>query len=320
MQNETHLYGRLHETLIRAKRILIVAHKKPDGDTLGSSSSFLTWLLREGKDVTAFCADAIPHPFRYLDNVHRYSHDPAIFEAQYDAVLVFDSGDLRYCGVADYMARLTPGYYLVNIDHHATNQHYGQMNIVCTDASSTAEVAYRFFETNKIAIDQKMATSILTGLLTDTGNFSNSGTTAGSMEAGSKMFASGARHRDIAAHLMNDKTISSLKLWGLALSRAQYNPKLDIISTYILKSDSADETSISEGLSNFLNAVAGQADTIMVLTEQGNGEVKGSLRSVKRDVSKLAQLMGGGGHKKAAGFTVKGKIELTPGGPRVREE
>lgn len=318
MSSATHLYGRLHEAIRDADRVLLVAHKKPDGDTLGSSSSMLNWLIREGKDVTVFCADAPPPPFRYIDNIHRYTNDPSVFDGAYGVVIVFDAGDLRYCGVADHVPRLQPGYLLVNIDHHVTNERFGHMNLVFTDASSTAEVVSRFYDANAITVDPRMATSLLTGLLTDTGNFSNAGTTPGSMEAAGKMFAAGARHQDIARHLMHNKTIEALKIWGLMLSRLCHHPKLDIVSTYILKDDikgaSAD---IVEGMANFLNAVAGSVDTIMVLTDFGAGEVKGSFRSAARDVSKLAKLMGGGGHKKAAGFTVKGRIEETPSGPKI---
>lgn len=313
-----HAFGQFHQNVCTADRILLVAHKKPDGDTLGSSSSVLNWLLREGKDVTVFCADVPPEGFRYIDNIHHYTNDPVVFERTYDLVVVFDSGDLRYCGVADHFPKLTPGYFLVNIDHHVTNEQFGHLNLVFTDASSTAEVVHRIYEANNIFVDPKMATSLLTGLLTDTGNFSNAATTSGSMDAAGKMFAAGARHTDIAKHLMNNKTVDSLKIWGLVLSRLHHNTKLDIVSTYILKDDLGSQSAdVAEGISNFLNAVTGQTDTIMVLRELPTGDVKGSFRSATRDVSKLAKLLSGGGHKKAAGFTVKGRIEVTKEGPRI---
>ncbi len=312
------LFAQLHEAIRKADRLLLVAHKKPDGDTLGSSSSILNWLLREGKDVTVFCADLPPEAFRYIDNIHRYTNDPAVFHNAYDIVIIFDSGDLRYCGVSEHVPHLAPGHLLVNIDHHVTNERYAKLNLVFTDASSTAEVIHRFYEANNIFVDSHMATSLLTGLITDTSHFSNSGTTVGSMDAASKMVAAGARHLDIARHLLRNKTIDGLKLWGLALSRLHENKKLGIASTYLLRSDAPTlPPEVVEGLSNFLNAVTGQTDTILVLHELPDGMIKGSFRSINRDISKLAKLMGGGGHKKAAGFTVKGRIEETPNGPRI---
>lgn len=325
MTTESHLFGATHEAIRAADRVLLIAHKKPDGDTTGSSSSVLNWLLREGKDVTAFCLDAPPPVFAYIDNIHRYTNDPRAFERPYDVVIVFDAGDLRYCGVHGLMGRLPPGYLLVNMDHHVTNERFGHLNLVFPDASSTAEVVHRFYEHNRVFIDPAMATSLLTGLLTDTSSFSNSATNTRAVDAAAKLLRAGARQAEISRHILHDKTIPSLKLWGLVLSRLRYNPTHDVVSTYLLASDAQDvSTDIIEGVANFLNAVATGADTIMFLRELpdpagggAGGQVKGSFRSVKRDVAKVAKLMGGGGHTKAAGFTVAGRIEETADGPRI---
>jgi phosphoesterase RecJ-like protein len=318
MDTLSHLFGRANEAIRHADRVLLIAHKKPDGDTLGSSSAVLNWLIREGKTPTAFCADLPSPSFRYLDNIHLYTNDPQVFDAAYDLVIVFDSGDLRYAGVHEHFTRLPAGHTLLNIDHHVTNERYGHLNIVIPDASSTAEIVYRFFEENSITLDDRMATSLLTGLYTDTSNFSNAATTPFAIEAASKLMAAGARHLDILRHLLHDKPIDVLRIWGILLSRLRHNPKLDVASTYLLRNDvGGGPTDIADGLANFLNGVVGGTDTLMVLRELPNGQVRGSFRSVKRDISKLAKLFGGGGHKKAAGFTVTGRIQETPEGPRI---
>ncbi len=311
-------FRQVHATLAKSERVLLVAHKKPDGDTLGSSSSVLNWLLREGKDVTIFCADLPPHGFRYIDHIHLYTNDPVVFEQAYDTVIVFDSGDLKYCGVDLHFPKLIPGFTLVNLDHHVTNKNFAHINIVITEASSTAEVVYRFYEANNVFIDSRMATSLLTGLLTDTSSFSNAATNTKSMEAASALLAAGARHHDIMHHLMHDKTVSGLRVWGLLLSRLHHNKDLDIVSTYLLRSDAVDANlDVVEGMSNFLNSVVGDSDTILVLKELPNNQLRGSMRSVTRDISKVAKLLGGGGHKKAAGFTIDGHIEETLLGPKI---
>jgi phosphoesterase RecJ-like protein len=318
MNEPKHLFGRLHEAIRSAKRILLVAHQKPDGDTLGSSSSVLNWLIREDKDVTVFCADVPPTAFRYIDNIHRYSNDPAVFDGQYDLVIVFDSGDLKYCGVADHMPRLVPGYFLANVDHHITNVHFGDLNIVLLDASSTAEVIHRFYEANQIHVDDRMATSLLTGLLTDTSSFSNAATNPVAVDAASKLLSAGARAHDIARHLLHDKSIDGLRLWGLVLSRLHHNKTDDVVSTYLLQKDTEHvPNDVIEGVSNFLSAVNADTDTVLFLRELPGGKVKGSFRSVSRDVSAIAKLIGGGGHKKAAGFTVEGRIEETVEGAKI---
>jgi phosphoesterase RecJ-like protein len=318
MSTTAHVSGRIHETIRRANRVLLIAHKKPDGDTLGASSSVLNWLLREGKDVRIFCADLPAPNFRYIDNVHHYTTDPNIFDLPYDAVIVFDSGDLAYCGVADHIPRLPAGYTLINIDHHVTNVRFGHINLVNTDASSTAEIVHGFFEDNNIFIDPPMATSLLTGLITDTLNFSNAATNPRAVDAASKLLGYGARLNDIQKFILNDKTIPALRIWGLLLSRLRYNATYDVVNTYLLEKDTTGiPGEVIEGAANFLNAVTGNTDTIMVIREIPGGMIKGSLRSVRRDISKVAKLLGGGGHKKAAGFTIKGKIEETANGPKI---
>jgi phosphoesterase RecJ-like protein len=318
MSTHTHLFAHIHDEIRKADRILLVAHKKPDGDTLGSSSSVLNWLLREGKQVEVFCADLPPQMYRYIDNIHRYTADPNIFAQKFDLVLVFDSGDLRYCGIDQFVPNLPKPYTLVNFDHHATNNFFADINLVITEASSTAEVIFRLYEEGDIALDPKMATSLLTGLLTDTSNFSNAATNPKAMEAASKLLSAGARFQDVLTHTLHDKSIDTLKVWGLMLSRLRHNPTYDVVSTYIRTQDLGGlSKDIVEGASNFLNAVTSGTDTILVLHELPNGTVKGSFRSVNRDISAVAKLLGGGGHKKAAGFTVAGRIEETMDGPRI---
>jgi phosphoesterase RecJ-like protein len=313
-----HLFKQLGQAIRQADRILLTTHQKPDGDALGASSALLNWLLRENKNVTAFCLDAPPQTFHYLDNIHLYTQDPKIFDQSYDLIIVLDSGDLQHCGITEYLPRLPGNYQIANLDHHVTNTNYGHFNLVMPQASSASEVVFHFFEANKIFIDPKMATSLLTGILTDTGNFSNSLTSAESLGIAGKLFSAGARYHEIAHHIHNYQTIDTLKLWGILLSRLNHNLKYDMATTYILQEDLKNLPSgIEDGLTNFLSSMVGQTDTIMVLKELPTGEVKGSLRSKSRDISKLAQRMGGGGHKLAAGFTVKGRIKVTPQGPVI---
>jgi phosphoesterase RecJ-like protein len=312
-------FSRVHALIRQAKRILLVSDGRPDGDSIGSTSAFLNWLLREGKEAQAFCREPLPTNLLNLDSAHLFTNDPALFDQAYDLILTFDAGDLSHCGISDLLPKVPAGYTLVMFDHHATNTKFGHINILLTDACSTCEVLFRFFEAERIPLDAKMATSLLTGLNTDTGSFSNGGTTVLGMEAAGKCIAAGARVADILKAHVRNKSVDGLKLWGLALSRLRHNPAYDLVTTYFLLEDlqapGADEA--IEGVSNFLNGVCGNAETIMTLREIPGGKIKGSLRSIRRDISKLAQTLGGGGHKKASGFTVYGKIDETADGPRI---
>ncbi len=312
MDPKTVLFGKIAGLIQVAERVLLVADGKPDGDSIGSTTAMYSWLKREDKPVTAFCANPVPQTLLYLDGAHDVTSDPAIFKQPFDLVITFDASDVRHAGIENLLPQLPTPYQLVVIDHHATNTKYGHLNAIWTDACSTAELVYQFFMLLGISIDSKMATSLLTGILTDTSCFSNAGTTSQGMEAAGHLCALGARHPEILRQLVLNKSMPTLKLWGLALSRLCYNEHFNLTSTYFLLEDLKEVPEATEeameGLSNFLNAVSGGSDTILVLREMPNRTIKGSLRSIRRDISKLAKFLGGGGHKKASGFTIHGRI------------
>jgi len=303
----------VYKALSQAKRVLVIGDGKPDGDSMGSSTALYGWLKREGKEVKLFMSVPSPKNFLFLDHVHEFTSDPSVFDEQWDVVVSLDASAPGAGGFETLQPRLKPGHVFINLDHHVTNTKFGHINVVMVEACSTCEVVYRFFEDNNIALDDKIATSLMTGLCTDTSHFTNAGTNIKGIEAAGVCTAAGARHADILHHLVLNKSVAGLRLWGLALSRLQYDPKLDLTVTYLLLKDleglpGADE--MVEGVSNFLNAVCVESDTVMVLREKADGTVKGSIRSLTKDISILAQSLGGGGHKKAAGFSQKGHIEV----------
>lgn len=307
------LFDQAMHAIRQAKRILVMADMAPDGDSIGSSSAMLNWLLREDKQVTAYCGEPIPYTLKYLDNIHHFTNDARVFDEPHDLVMTFDAGSASRAGLAPHQHRLPADHTLIVFDHHAVNDRFGHFNLVFTDACSTTEVLYHFFTHHRVVIDERMATSLLSGILFDTSSFSNSATTVKGVEAAGALLAAGARQTDILRHLIQNKSVSALRLWGLALSRLTVSPTFHLAYTYFLQEDlkripQSDEA--IEGVSNFLNAVCEGVDTILVLKELPDNRVRGSIRSVSRDVSKLAKLFGGGGHKKAAGFTVKGKLKI----------
>ncbi|MFA5935979.1 MAG: DHH family phosphoesterase [Patescibacteria group bacterium] len=315
----THLFGQIRETIRTSNRILLVTDGKADGDSIGSTTAMVSWLLDEGKDVEVFCIEAIPSYLHFLDHAHRISMDPTIFSKSYDLVMTFDASDPARCGLTAHYPKIPTQPHVIVFDHHETNPRYGHTNAIFTDAGSTCEVVYSFFIANDVRLDARMATSLLTGITTDTTSFTNAATTSKGMDAAAHLIRSGARHTDILANVVKNTSMDALKLWGIALSRLRTNEKLGIASTYLLQSDfkKPEDEELVGGLSNFLSGVTTGTDTTLILHERPDGTVRGSFRSVKRDISKLAKLLSGGGHKKAAGFTVKGHIEVTLKGPRI---
>lgn len=319
METLSHRFQKLANLVRNSERILLISHKKPDGDTIGSTTAFYQWLLTEGKQPKLFCVDQPAPTFQYITNIHHYTSDASIFDGKYDVVISFDSSDLIYSGAHELLPRLKPGYVFVNIDHHRTNASYADLNIISTELSSTSEVMYAFFVENNISIHEGMATSLLTGICTDTSNFSNPLTSNTSLAAASHLVKQGARFADILKYFWQHKNLSSLTFWGTVMSRLHLNPTYNIATTYAfaheieaLGTDAPDDRLI-----NFMAATLQEADVILFLKEMPGGKIRGSFRGHRSDVSAMAKILGGGGHKGAAGFTVDGKLVETEEGVRI---
>lgn len=312
MNEEKDLFSEAFNKISAAKRILLISDGKADGDSIGSTTAFYHWLIQEKKELTVFSAEKIPSILRFLDGIHQFTHDQNCIKNAYDLIITFDASDPVRCGLLNKATDTTPDKpHVIVFDHHATNPRYGHTNIVLTDACSTCEVVYRFLQHNKININTQIATSLLTGIITDTGSFSNSGTTTIGLEAAAHALKCGARYRDIVDNIIKNKQTSHLKILGLALARLTHDQNLDMAYTYLCKADieaipNGEEA--AEGISNIINAYCGEVGCILVLRELENEKIKGSLRSISRDISTIAQKFGGGGHKKAAGFVTHGKL------------
>lgn len=303
----------IHNLIEKAENIILVTHQNPDGDALGSASSFSHYLKRINKNHTIFCATGSSPKLLSLPHLIKPQTSPKIWEILPDLIIVLDSGDLKYAGVEEIIKNLTHDFVIINIDHHNTNTNFGHHNFVMTKAAATAEVLYYFFYYNHITIDKNMALSLLTGLITDTENFTNSGTTTNSLKIASELIHRGANFNQLKNWFLKDKSIPALKLWGAALSRLSRHEEHDIVYTYLTHLDFIDlavDEAESEGVSNFLNNL-GEGRASLLLKELESGKIKGSMRTSHDDidVSAIARALGGGGHKKAAGFTVKGTIE-----------
>ncbi len=311
----------IFEKLSAARRPILVAHKKPDGDTLGAMMAVYNWLRDAGREAYAFCIDAPSGAYAYFPRIHEVVTNPEVFQDEtVDTVCVFDAGDLPYAGVADLVAGMPRRPFLANFDHHVTNTLFGDGNLVVPDASSTAEVVHGFLAANGVETTRAMAVCLMTGLVTDTSNFSNPATTVRSLEIASELLLKGASIRDISRRLMRNKPVDALRLWGTALERLRWDPKNKTATTALTLRDLENhpiEEEHLEGLSNFLNHLL-KAEVVLVLKELPGGKVKGSYRSASDvDVAELAKAYGGGGHKKAAGFMVSGQIVEDESGWRV---
>lgn len=307
--NETYL--QIFNDIKKANNILLITHKKPDGDALGSLCAMIVIFENFKKQYTAFVLDNISKNFLFLPYIEKISRSHRSF-SDYDLILSLDVGDLSYTNIGAEELKEYGGK-IINIDHHFSGSDFGHINIKIPEASSTAEILADIFKNVKINIDKSLATCLLTGILTDTHNFSNPATTIDSLKLASDLMLKGAKIQEIIKHCFYNKSFMSVKFLGKVFDKLIKNEKYNIVIAVVTLKDLEEvkevDEDVTEGIANFLNDMAG-VDIILVLKEQEKGHIRGSLRTTKEnvDVSKLAVLFGGGGHKKAAGFSVPGNI------------
>lgn len=307
MPNNSYYYNQIYQAILGAEKILLVAHEKPDGDTLGATSAFSIFLDNLGKNYQIYCADPVPGFFSFLPNSHKFNK--LIKEVDFDLIVALDCGDINRARLSEIFGDTKIIQQIINIDHHQSNPGFGQFNVVNPLASSTSEIIYNLFLDWKVPINKEIATALLNGLFTDTGAFVYSNTTLESLLIAGFLMNYGGRLKEISQYNFKNKSVPALKLWGRALERLVINKKYQIAYTIILKKDleelAATEDDL-EGLSNLFNNMT-EIKASLVLKEDGE-YIRGSLRTVNDEVnvSKLATIFGGGGHPKASGFKIKG--------------
>ncbi len=298
-------HRRIYDLLLAAQNPVLVSDVRLDGDSLGSMMAMYHFLREHGKSSRVYVAETVPEQYQFLPDVHVCSTDATIFQdSTIDLVVVFDCSEAAF--VSSLVERIDGNPIVINIDHHKTNPKYGHVNQVIIDAPATAEVVFRFLDANNVVITKHVSTCLLAGLCFDTNMFSNSATNECALDTASQLILHGARVQDVIRTMFQNRSIGALKVWGAALERLTNYPEMRVMTTVLTRNDiethqvTDDEI---DGLSNFLNLVA-DTDTLFVLRETKEGGVKVSMRSRVLDVSKIASAHGGGGHAKAAGFTL----------------
>lgn len=238
--------------------------------------------------------------------------------ASFDLIVTVDTGDLVQLGTFyDDNKILFESVPLLSIDHHASNGRFGTHNFLNFKAASTTQMLTPIFqdleqETGKELIDEDVATLLLVGIITDTGSFQHSNTSPDAFEVAAELLDRGARQQEIIKHIFKTKSLATLKLWGRVLSKIQYVPEDKLVYSTITLQDLADTGASPDdtgGIIDELMSNAPGSEVVMLLKEKEPGFIGGSLRAPgkKADVSVIAQRLGGGGHKKAAGFRIRDK-------------
>lgn len=296
-----------------AQRVVILSHRAPDGDTVGSNLA-LRRVLKEqwNKEVISACIDPLFVSDQWLLEANTYVRD---FDLGWpDLIVTVDCG-------AHYMTKFheskptlfagTPP--VINIDHHASNDRFGKINIVEDTAASATQIVYELLKMWGATVDRHIATALLHGLYFDTGSFMHSNTTPRVLEIASELMWKGADVRTISRTQFGTMSIPQLKLYGRMLERAHVSTK-GVAVAALTRDDfvfAGAESSDMTGAIDYLNSIP-EGKLSCLLYEDKNGILKGSLRTRDDDinVSELAGIFGGGGHRKASGFSMPGRIEV----------
>jgi len=301
--------------LKNSTHVLVASHAKPDGDAIGSLIAMGLSLDALNKKTTLYNESPIPAVYRFLPSVNRIVRH--INSAGYDIAVMLDCGDLERIGNAVSAVRQIP--VIVNIDHHITNTRFGHFQLIDTSACATAEIIYRLIKQMDVPIDKAIATSIYTGILTDTGSLRFSNTNRAAFAICQEMVELGVDPYSIAKHVYGTYSLGRIKLLNLALDSIEIssNGKLSIMT---LTQDMFDETSTQpedvDGLINYAKRIE-DVKVAALIQEQQNGKGKSkdfnkfhvSLRSDGSvDVAVIASSFGGGGHSSAAGFSIESTL------------
>jgi phosphoesterase RecJ-like protein len=324
MTPETELYelqshgAQTHEGQIAAllaifrahPRFLLTSHARPDGDAIGSALALAEVLDQLGCQVDIVLADPIPGTYRSLPNLHRIHHTPSANDIDRDrntpAIL------LECDGIARTGLLGLEGRTLINIDHHASGRPFASVNWIDEHACAVAAMIYRIAVAANVDITPSMATCLYAAILSDTGTFTYSSTTADTFAVVHHLAARGANPSQIARDIYLSNPASKIRLLGIALSNLQCDGNL--AWTWVTSEDmdrigaAAEDC---EGVVNYLISIAGVEAAVFLREVSDPSQFRLSIRSNgKIDVAQIAEHFGGGGHRNASGCTLDGPLDV----------
>ncbi|MEK7171579.1 MAG: DHH family phosphoesterase [Patescibacteria group bacterium] len=301
-----------------ARKIVIISHRGPDGDAVGSNLALrLALKYQWNKNVVSACVDPAPGYCDFLPEVNEFKTDFDRDDA--DALVFVDCGASYMSKFHEKKSNLFSGTPpVINIDHHASNDNFGQINIVNSEAASATQILYGFLKFCGFKITREIATCLLNGLYFDTGSFMHSNTTSEVLNIAGELLWHGADYKTIARRQFHSTNISQLKLYGRIFEKIKVNDK-QVVASAVSEKDFEETGAKLEdttGAIDYLNSVP-DGKMCCLLYEDRKGTIKGSFRTRDEiDLAALASQFGGGGHKKAAGFSLPGHLIETD--PRVR--
>jgi len=324
--NEQEKLKLAYQKIKNADHVLVVGHNFPDPDALASMGAILELLdslkiksLAYAQNKPADVYDFIPHSSSVSGSLLENLLD-------FSVIIILDCGSLARTGLQEEINKillLKERPFIIEFDHHEEQDKFADLEIRLPKKASTTEVIYDFFMANSLPINKTVANCILIGLMSDTGHFLHANASYDALAISSKMLLKGASINKIGNKIKGSSSLATLKVWGRALEKLKFNSKTGFAYTALKREELKELLSPTErgaaadvfgDIASFISYLSGVKVALFLREEEDR--VKGSLRtnSDEIDVALLARKFGGGGHQRAAGFSIDGSLQETKTG------
>jgi phosphoesterase RecJ-like protein len=297
---------RIIDAIRPRQRFVISSHSRPDGDSIGSQLAMAYALTELGKHVVVVNKDRAPGPILQFPGVGGIVIANQVSE-QFDAAIIMECSDLARTGVSGLDRS-----FVINIDHHPGNTGFGEINWFDSSASACGEMVFELVRTLGVRMSAEIATHVYLAILTDTGSFHYSGITPRTFDICKQTLEAGVDPVQIARMVYDSNHMGRLKLFGLVLSAMQIDRSGQIAIVYVdhaMARAAGGSYEDTEGLVN-LPLTVKEIEAVVFFKQEKENEYRVSLRSKGEiDIGAVAKEYGGGGHKNAAGCTVRGNID-----------
>ena len=305
---------KLVEFVKKSDNFLVTSHTNPEGDALGSELALYNLLLKLGKSALILNEDDVPESYSFLpgkENIKKFIYSPRR-RINFECMIFIDCSDEKRTGE---VYRMNSGNKpVINIDHHISNQRFGDINWIEPKASSCSEMVYKLYKKFRIPFDRDTAICLYTGLVSDTGSFRYRNTTSSTHRAAAELLKYKIDVPFIYKNIYEDIPFEDMKFLSRILPGMKRMAKGRIIWFEIkqnLLKDKKLTFDLTEHVLAFARSIQGVEAVALFKENLGvKDEIRINLRSQgKVDVNKIASCFGGGGHQAASGATVKGKID-----------
>lgn len=296
------------EEVKKAKKILVNCHRGPDSDSVGSALAFSQVLRGMDKDVTVICPSDVPSDLKFMEGaeeIWRVNFTTFNF-TDYDLFIILDSSN--YSLVTGLKDSDKPSINSIVIDHHFSNEGFGDLNLVDSDATSTSEILYRLFNGWKVKISKDTAESLLTGIIGDTGTFQYQNVGEETFKVAADLISKGADKDKIVFNLYRNIEFKELKMWGKFIESMMIEDSFvwSAIPQSVYK-DFGEYAEAKADVANLFFPIVKGTEFGVVMVETSENILSVSFRSrTNFDVSRIAKEIGGGGHKTAAAARIEG--------------